>query len=291
MEKMQRIPQFRMLAIAGLVIVVGLIILAAYLHFAKGFVWAVGTGLDQKTLWDWLQLLIVPAMLALGGFLFNNIQHNSEQRRAETDSAIAENHQREAALQTYLDKMTDLLLEHNLGTPEAKEEVKIVARSRTLTTLRTLDPTRKGLLVSFLHEPGLIKRGEPIVSLQKADLRGADLRGADLRGADLLEADLTRALLDRADLTRALLIRADLTRADLTGADLRGADLRAARLFEADLRGADLRGADLCGADLSGANLSGANLLDADLRAAKYNNQTQWPGGFDPQAAGAMLAP
>ena len=110
-----------MIAIAGLVIVVGLIILAAYLHFAKGFVWAAGTGLDQKTLWDWLELLIVPAMLALGGFLLNSIQHDRDQKRAETDRAIAEDRQRETALQNYLDKMTDLLLEHNLVTPEAND--------------------------------------------------------------------------------------------------------------------------------------------------------------------------
>ena len=183
MEKTQRIPQSRMIAIAGLVIVVGLIILAAYLHFAKGFVWAAGTGLDQKTLWDWLELLIVPAMLALGGFLLNSIQHDRDQKRAETDRAIAEDRQRETALQNYLDKMTDLLLEHNLVTPEAKTEAQNVARSRTLTTLRTLDPTRKGLLVSFLYESGLIKQSGPIVSLQKADLTpGRPARGQPERG-------------------------------------------------------------------------------------------------------------
>ena len=120
MKKTQRIPQSRMIAIAGFVIVVGLISLAAYLHFAKGFVWAAGTGLDQKTFWDWLELLIVPAMLALGGLLLNSIQHDRDQKRAETDRAIAEDRQRETALQNYLDKMTDLLLEHNLATPEAK---------------------------------------------------------------------------------------------------------------------------------------------------------------------------
>ncbi len=49
----------------------------------------------------------------------------------------------------------------------------------------------------------------------------------------------------------------------------------------ADLSWADLRGADLGGADLSGA----------DLRMVRYNADTQWPAGFDPVAAGAVLEP
>ena len=51
-----------------------------------------------------------------------------------------------------------------------------------------------------------------------------------------------------------------------------------------NLSGANLRGADLRRADLSGADLSGA-----DLSGAKYNSETTWPAGCDPEAAGAEL--
>jgi uncharacterized protein YjbI with pentapeptide repeats len=291
MEKTQRIPQSRMIAIAGLVLVVGLIILAAYLHFAKGFVWAAGTGLDQKTFWDWLELLIVPAMLALGVFLLNSVQQGRDQKRAETDSAIAEDRQRETALQNYLDKMTDLLLEHNLVTVGPEAEVKNVARSRTLTTLRTLDPTRKGLLVSFLYESGLIKLEVPIVSLKKADLSGAALTYADLSGADLTNANLRGANLKGADLRGTYLMGADLMDANLKGADLTEANLTMANLSGANLTYADLIGAYLTRSHLTGTNLSGANLTYADLIGALYNNQTQWPEVLDPRAAGAVLVP
>ena len=56
-----------------------------------------------------------------------------------------------------------------------------------------------------------------------------------------------------------------------------------------DLREADLHRTDLSEADLQGANLSGANLSEADLREARYDSDTKFPEGFDPEAAGMVL--
>ena len=57
----------------------------------------------------------------------------------------------------------------------------------------------------------------------------------------------------------------------------------------ADLAGANLGRANLSGADLSGADLSGAILLDANLSEAKAGEETTWPPGFDPVAAGVIF--
>ena len=43
------------------------------------------------------------------------------------------------------------------------------------------------------------------------------------------------------------------------------------------------------GANLEGANLEGANLTKADLSRAKANEDTVWPEGFDPVAAGVIF--
>ena len=56
-----------------------------------------------------------------------------------------------------------------------------------------------------------------------------------------------------------------------------------------NLSGANLSGADLSGADLRMTNLFKANLSKADLRGARYNKDTKFPEGFDPEAAGMML--
>ena len=60
------------------------------------------TFLPEKTLWDWLQLLIIPAVLAVGGYLFKFTASRNEQettkQRDQTERDIASDNQREAAL-------------------------------------------------------------------------------------------------------------------------------------------------------------------------------------------------
>jgi len=80
-----------------------------------------------------------------------------------------------------------------------------------------------------------------------------------------------------------------LAGADLSSHDLAGADLANADLTGANLSGANLAEASLWGANLSGANLSGADLDEALLEEATADRHTQWPGGFDPPAAGVVF--
>ena len=275
----------------------------AYTQPATGFGERIGPLLapyqpyqPAKTLWDWMQLLIIPAVLALAAVWFNRREQRGERERNEDN-------QREMALQSYLDRMSELLLKENLRQAEKGSEVRILARSRTLAMLRRLDDGRNRRLVRFLQEAGLIDGDDPIIVLDKAELRGAHLNGVDLTGvhlneANLRDADLTGAFLGRANLRGANLQQATLSgaflgNADLGGAFLGGADLRDANLQKASLRGAyldrarlnrailegatlrdailhkaSLRGAVLGQADLSGAILHGAALAQADLAGA-----------------------
>ena len=40
---------------------------------------------------------------------------------------------------------------------------------------------------------------------------------------------------------------------------------------------------------LNGTDIEGASLVEANLSGAKYNPETRWPKGFDPEASGAVL--
>ena len=53
--------------------------------------------------------------------------------------------------------------------------------------------------------------------------------------------------------------------------------------------GTNLRWANLDGADLSKADLSKADLSKADLTSARADENTTWPDGFDPEAAGVTF--
>src|SRR6266478_783230 len=212
-----------------------------------------------KTLWDWLQLLIIPLVLAIAALLFNLATTRTEQKiaaqRYEQDRHIALDKQREDLLQTYLDRMSELLLKEKLRSSAVDAEVRNVARVRTATILFQLDARRIGYVFAFLRESRLMstKPNDSIVSLNQTNLS---------------KINLSQAFLYNADLSGAILYKADLSYADLSKADLSYANLRGAILREADLRGADLYKATLSGADLSKANLHGAILSNALLSGA-----------------------
>ena len=227
------------------VVVLAVLIVLAYIFHMNV------PGLSGKNLWDWLQLLIIPAVLAIGGYLFNFAT-------SRTEREIASDRQREEALQAYIDNMSALLLEKNLRKSVEDDEVRKIGRVRTLTVLRRLDEARKGIVLQFLYESGLIDKGRKIIdldgaNLSKADLLFAELSKADLSRANLIEANLGNTNLIEADLSSAILYQANLYQANLFGASLYKANLHLANLGYAHLEGADLTGADLFGADLRGA--------------------------------------
>jgi uncharacterized protein YjbI with pentapeptide repeats len=222
----------------------------------------------RKTLWDWLQLLIVPLAVAGVGFWFT-VQQDARQQTIQQQNAQDE------ALQNYLDEMGNLLLEKKLRKSEEDSEVRTLARARTLTVLGRLDSSRKAAVIQFLDEAQLIQRverREPIIGLGGADLGGAGLSGANLSGAHLRTADLSGATLHRTDLSNARLSYADLSGARLLHTDLSNADLLWANLANADVNSSNLRSADLKGAQMRNARLIAVHLNDARLSHAYLGN-------------------
>ena len=242
-DRQQRSPRWllirrQLLWVGGIATLAFLLIVICGYRF--GWKW---TGLvadanyPNRTLWDWLDLLIVPVVLAIGGYLFNSSQNRASQRAADQRG-------QDEALQAYLDHMSNLLLEKHLRAPqEDSGEARIMARARTVTLLSRLDPGRKTRVVLFLQEAGLIQGGhqgipgpegqEPVIWLFEANLAKTSLNRTNLMGADLHEADLSEA---------------NLSQAGLEGANLWGAHLGGADLSDAGLQGANLAGADLSGA-------------------------------------------
>jgi hypothetical protein len=174
---------------------VGVIVLAL-IGAAYRFSWP-GTGFQGKTGWDWLQLLLIPAALALVALLFNQANTRTErgiaQRRYEQDQQIALDKQREDLLQAYLDRMSELLLEKGLRTSQHDAEVRNVARTRTISVLRQLDPRRVRDVFVFLREVGLADAPNPVVSLKDANLSGVKWR------TDLWRANLSGTILRYLD--------------------------------------------------------------------------------------------
>ncbi len=166
------------------------------------------------------------------------------------------------------------------------------------TNLRGSDLRQIKLKKAKLQGTDLVRSKLTRADLSRADLQEANLGWADLDGCDLEKSNLRNANLIGAKLREANLKAANLEQAILNGADLSNADMSESRLTGADLNWAVMVGANLSGADLRKANLGWADLRNADLNEAiltkaRYNDQTVWPSGFDPDAAGclAVLGP
>jgi uncharacterized protein YjbI with pentapeptide repeats len=239
------------------------------------------TGLPKRTLWDWLTLLIVPGVLAIGGYLFTRSENQRRDRIAEDqrslDRELADERRQDDMLQAYLDGMSQLLTDEMrpLHRSQVGDSLSTVARARTLTALTRLDSERKQSVLQFLIESGLINKDRLVVDLSGADLSEVDLQsGVKLARAGLRETNLSRSILSMADPTKADLGGADLSKANLSGAFLSEANLEGANMSEADLNGATLWGANATSANMSKTNLNGATLVEATLWGTNLSGAT-----------------
>jgi uncharacterized protein YjbI with pentapeptide repeats len=241
----------------------------------------------KKSLWEFLDLLIVPLALAIIAVGFT-AQQQARQAKIETKryvraQAVEEQRAQNAALQAYLDQMNHLILDRKLlkveqGDPvhDPGDPVHTLAQARTTTAISQFDGENNQAVTRFLSDSGLLR--EPAL------LAKTDLQDARLPKAVLEEANLAGTQLNRADLAEAVLIGADFYAkekvgedirhiiANLTRANLRRAALQEANLAECTLDKATLTEATLQGADLSSASLQGANVTKAALQSADLSS-------------------
>ena len=125
-------------------------------------------------------------------------------------------------------------------------------------------------------------------NLDNAALKGLDLKSVQLAGAFLVESNLQGTSLMGANLHKARLQRANLQWTDLRYADLQEAHFEGANLKAADLSHANLELTHLARTILCGADLSNVDLNRTTLKGARYDENTRFPEGFDPEERGLI---
>src|SRR5215204_3411555 len=233
-----------------ILIVVAAVVAAAVIY---GVWWGLGLYIRPETATDRKDHVggVAVGLGAIGAIItaimgWRNLRQNqrSTERTIENTRLIEEERAQNDALQTYLEQMGQLLTKENLRSSEEDADVRVLARSQTLTVLQGLGPDRKQVLLRFLYESHLIDKQGNVVILTGADLSKANLRGAYLGEANLMEANL-----------------------------------RGATLWGANLREANLSGANLSGANLSEANLSESNVTEEQLLKCRSLKGTTMPDG------------
>lgn len=256
-----------------------------------------------KTFWDWMQLLIIPFVLALATIWLNFTQAQTSlqnsQKQHFTDTQLALDKQRQEALVAYQKDISDLLLTHQLRSSKKGDDVRSVARARTLSTLQILDPSRKGLLIQFIQEAGLIATESWVISLSGADLREVELSASSISKANLQGSENSaQAPLQGNDSNappgsnsnasnasnappgnssnappqKGNSQKSNLFIPNLRNANFSGADLSEAKLISTNLSGAGFLATKLIGANFSGATLTNAILVEADFSFANLTN-------------------
>jgi uncharacterized protein YjbI with pentapeptide repeats len=208
-------------------------------------------------LWDWIKLLIVPAVIAGGGIWFNHQQR-------ERELGIADRRVQATALQAFLDQITHSTAYRELRTAAASGHKRALLRAKLQTLLLQLDEKHKGYLLSFLHGAKLIRKREitPFEYTKEYTRKEREENGEERWKYPILS-------LDHIDFSRTELT----TDTKLTFDDLRGIILRDAKLSKVNLSGANLTNADLRDADLSGAQLRKADPHDSERIPGEYHNE------------------
>src|SRR5229473_936736 len=93
-----------------------------------------------KTLWDWLQLLLVPVVLAIVAFSFNAGQ-------ASVNQQLEQKSNQEQVVNTYLGQMSNLLLQYHLHDSQLGDPRRAIAQAITLAALDRLDSEHKNIII------------------------------------------------------------------------------------------------------------------------------------------------
>ena len=189
-----------------------------------------------KTMWDFLQLLIVPFLLGVFGVFYT-------QQRVRLDQKIADDQKNEEILQKYIESVGEIILgagyDKDKENPIFSKNQVTISEARTQLVFRQLDVKRKSNVVYFLYNSNLIGGILPgrdpfggidhtrprILSLKKMDLSSIDLSHSDLPGINLSQSDLTKANFENAKMPSAILFDTEHKEIRIKGANFKNATL------------------------------------------------------------------
>lgn len=241
------------------------------------WLWAV-LGFEGKKLWDFIQLLLIPIILAYAAQAINSDRARQEALNKYFDELATslKSNLKGIGIVDVSKLPTDKQAEASKKNDEIRrnsEELQVIARAKTLTTLRDLDQSRVVQLLVFLKEANLIEQKKPLIKLSGANLSGIDLSNVNLSsvnltGVNLSNANLSGARLCNTDLTAANLNNTNLNKSKLTGAIFNKSQLRNAKLHNSFVIGATFYKSKVEGADFSNSLFNNNNNIDTDFSKA-----------------------
>jgi uncharacterized protein YjbI with pentapeptide repeats len=245
------------------------------LNFSTFWHWA---GFQDKTVWDFLELLIVPALIAVSVAYLSIQERKNELIQTEKNNALQREltdiRLQEERIENYLQKMTDLLTEKSLNRSKAHDPSRVAARSLTGWILARIHHPRRGFILSFLYEAGLLTTHDPKIvakniNLSQVYLPNTDLNNINLSGAILVKSNFMWSNLKNSNFSHALINESSFFETDFTNCNFKEANLSGAKMKLCNFTNVDFSNANLRGAVLSMANLTNAKISQEQIRQVK----------------------
>jgi hypothetical protein len=269
-EQSRRVPRWVMIVAA--LVLVGVVGVIVYGYLARpGWI-----GVADKTFWDYLELLIVPAALALGVYWLNRRQ---DERDREADAARERERQAQAARREEEREADATQREHERQISEdarKQRELEVANQRAQDDALRAQLNQMSSLLLKYdLHSSteGISAKD---ISVEDSTARMV-ARAQTLSVLPMLDGHRKYSVV--LFLAESALISKERHIVWLVGADLSNLEVASRSNLRWNLGGTVLHGTDLSGADLhnvflrkstlSNTDLSGADLSNADL-ARRY---------------------
>ena len=244
----------------------------------------------SKSVWDGLELLGVPLVLAVLGAWFQKSQQEQADRIAKEQREQDGDETREEVLQLYFDRISALLIDKGLMAIAAKKEAfdeikRDGAQAKVMSSYNfTEREGSSGIIRSSAEDIPSYLETKDYRSIKKAlSFSQAEQELLEV-ATDVIQARTLSILRrfeqdsERKSSVIRFLVEADVI--DRLKISLSGTNLSSAILNDADLRGATLDNVNLSSANLSGAKLSGANLVGADLSDANLSDANFFSTNF-----------
>ncbi|MCA9941861.1 MAG: pentapeptide repeat-containing protein [Ardenticatenaceae bacterium] len=238
----------------------------------------VGFYQPPKTVWDILEVIILPAVVALVIFHLDKRDKNVKQQ-------IANEERRQIALTGFIDRVSDLVLNHfegqRLEENRNAKQIYNMLRAWLTEIVKDLDGVRKGQLVQLLHGFELLssmqyEENDNENNELKAILDGVDFSGVILKSAKLEEIDLLNASMEDADLKDVELRNSQFKNTNLSRANLNNVNLTDSCLNSVFFENSTFENVQLNNALIEVVNFSNTHFTKVYLNHARVSQNNEW---------------
>jgi len=253
-------------------VVLSFIVFIGYLAFSKNPPLWTGFGESEinifmdpaKSLWDWMELLIIPVALGIAGWALNNAEKSNSYKK---ESERAQNE----IIDSFIKIFTQLILDKNL-TKDSDIQIKIIARTRIMFALNNIDRSRKRQILQFIYESGLIFN-KPTLNLNGANINNANLDEILLTNAEIRGAYFINTSMKKTNLEESIFIGCDFTNANFTNSKVKNLDLSYTNLTGVKLKNMDLTSVNFLGAIFKNTKLNNSKLTEAQIITIQIMNK------------------